>query len=298
MNISFVAKAAGFGVAAAIALSIFFGSWQTIDEGDRGVKLRTGSVVDEVEPGLRFKLPFAENIVTYSVRTNKVRWGAAPKGSGEADSSIIAYSKDVQKVTIAVSVNYRLDANSVKDVYRKYGLHIEQTMLYPRVQKYLKEIVGAKSAADLVGQRNLVGKEFTEALTRDLPKEIILEGVQIENLDFESAYEQAAEKVAQMEAASREKDKELDRQKKQAEITVTDARAQADSVKLAADAEAHAIEVKAVAEAQGIREKAKALAENSNLVNYTAALTWDGKLPQTMVPGSTVPFIDVNRINR
>jgi regulator of protease activity HflC (stomatin/prohibitin superfamily) len=290
VNKSFIGKGIAVAVASIFGLTVFFGSWYTVDEGERGVKLRTGSVVDEVEPGLRFKLPLAENVVTYSVRTNKVTWGA--------DSAIVAYSKDVQKVTGTVSVNYRLDSAKVSDIYRKYGTQIEATMLYPRVQKSLKEVVGTRSAADLVGQRNAIGKEFTASLVADLPAEIIIEGVQIENLDFEDGYEQAAEQVAKMEASSREKDKELDKMKKEAEITVVNAAAEADAVKLAADAEAHAIKVKTSAEAEGIREKARALAENTNLVHYQASLTWDGKLPTTMVPGGTIPFIDVNKINR
>ncbi|MDY8015799.1 prohibitin family protein, partial [Escherichia coli] len=45
------------------------------------------------------------------------------------------------------------------------------------------------------------------------------------------------------------------------------------------------------AEAEAIRLRGEALRENPGLVALTTAERWDGKLPDTMIPGSTVPFI-------
>lgn len=39
--------------------------------------------------------------------------------------------------------------------------------------------------------------------------------------------------------------------------------------------------------------KAKVLRENQTLVEYQKVVQWDGKLPSTMVPGSSVPFVNV-----
>jgi hypothetical protein len=35
------------------------------------------------------------------------------------------------------------------------------------------------------------------------------------------------------------------------------------------------------------------LASNSNLIALTQAERWNGQLPTTMVPGATVPFLNV-----
>jgi regulator of protease activity HflC (stomatin/prohibitin superfamily) len=72
------------------------------------------------------------------------------------------------------------------------------------------------------------------------------------------------------------------REKVQAEILVIQAQAQADSVKLQGDAEAHAINA-----------RGKALRDNPALIQLVQAEKWDGKLPTTMGPGQTVPFINV-----
>jgi hypothetical protein len=41
------------------------------------------------------------------------------------------------------------------------------------------------------------------------------------------------------------------------------------------------------------RRGAKALGTNPNLVTLVQAARWNGVLPATMVPGSTVPFVSV-----
>ncbi|MCJ9711914.1 prohibitin family protein, partial [Bordetella hinzii] len=38
---------------------------------------------------------------------------------------------------------------------------------------------------------------------------------------------------------------------------------------------------------------ARALATNTNLVNLNAVEKWDGKLPETQVPGAALPFIGI-----
>jgi 4-diphosphocytidyl-2C-methyl-D-erythritol kinase len=40
--------------------------------------------------------------------------------------------------------------------------------------------------------------------------------------------------------------------------------------------------------------KSAALSQNKNLVEYEAVLKWDGKLPEMMMGGGSVPFINLN----
>jgi len=47
--------------------------------------------------------------------------------------------------------------------------------------------------------------------------------------------------------------------------------------------------------ATSIRERAAALADIPLLVELVKAEAWDGKLPTTMLPNSTVPFIEANK---
>ncbi|MCB1575926.1 MAG: prohibitin family protein, partial [Xanthomonadales bacterium] len=76
-------------------------------------------------------------------------------------------------------------------------------------------------------------------------------------------------------------------------ITVTQAKAQADSALAKAQAEAEAIRVRGIAEADAIKARGEALKQNAQLIALTQAEKWNGVLPATMVPGGTVPFLNL-----
>jgi hypothetical protein len=48
------------------------------------------------------------------------------------------------------------------------------------------------------------------------------------------------------------------------------------------------------ATAEAIKARAAALANNPLLVELTKAEKWDGQLPTSMIPGSTVPFLELS----
>ncbi|WP_375459199.1 SPFH domain-containing protein [uncultured Enterovirga sp.] len=85
------------------------------------------------------------------------------------------------------------------------------------------------------------------------------------------------------------------REKVQAEITVTQANARANGVRAQAQAETDSIRLKDEAEATAIRARVAALGENPNLVTLVQAERWNGILATTMVPGAAVPMISVSR---
>ena len=60
--------AIGTGILFLLILFLAFGSWFQVDQGERGVVLRNGKLVRVSEPGLDFKTPFIDNVMTVSVR--------------------------------------------------------------------------------------------------------------------------------------------------------------------------------------------------------------------------------------
>ena len=117
--------------------------------------------------------------------------------------------------------------------------------------------------------------------------------MQIENIDFSDAYEQSIENRMLAEVEVQKLQQNAEREKVQAQITVTQANAQADSIRATAEANAAATRLAGEAEADAIRAKGAALKDNPSLIDLTAAERWDGKLPATMVPGAAVPFIGI-----
>lgn len=267
-----------------LAAAVVFGSWYTVPEGYRGVVTRNGAVVDVAQPGLGFKVPFIDQVTDVNIQTQK-----------EVFEQLAAYSRDIQQSESRVTVNYHLSPDSVDFVYAQIGLNYADKILRPAVYKRIKEIFGQYTAADIVARRGELGLAITTALHEELAEEswLIVESVQIENIDFSDAYEAAVEAAAQAEAGVKRAKQELEKIKIDAQQKVAQAQAEAEARRLAADAEAYQIKAKGDAEAQAIRARADALRTNPNLIDLMAVEKWSGSLPTTMVPNSTLPFLNM-----
>ena len=75
-----------------------------------------------------------------------------------------------------------------------------------------------------------------------------------------------------------------EREKIQADIVVTKAKAEADAIRLRGDAEAAAIAA-----------RGKALRDSPDLVALTQAEKWNGVLPTQMIPSGALPIIGLGK---
>lgn len=271
-------------LAAIIGLTVLLGSWYTIDAGERGVILRNGAVSGVAQPGLGFKVPLIDDVVGISVQTKKIEW-----------EKVAAYSKDQQPAEMKVSVNYRLSADKVAEIYTQFGSEdgVVERLIAPRVQEELKTIFGGFNAERAIRERSDLNSQVQSAIAEAVKGPVTIEGVQIENIDFSDAFEQAVEQRAQAEVEVAKFRQNAEREKVTAEITVTQANAAADSVRAKALAEAEAIKLRGDAEAAAVEAKGRALRDNPNLVNLIQAERWNGQLPTTMLPNGSVPMLSV-----
>ena len=257
-----------------IALTVVGGSFYTVDQGERGVILRNGAVVGTAEPGLGFKLPIVDSIREINVQTQ-----------ARVYKDVMVYSRDQQNAGLQVSVNYRLASDKVEQIYSEFGGQdgIVSRLLDRQVPEEVKNVFGKFNAVTAIQERARLGMEIQEAIQKAASNPmLIVESVQVENIDFSDAYEKSIEQRMLAEVEVQKVQQNAEREKVQAEIAVIQAKAQADAVKLQGDAEAHAINA-----------RGRALRDNPALIELVQAEKWDGKLPTTMVPGQTVPFINV-----
>jgi regulator of protease activity HflC (stomatin/prohibitin superfamily) len=198
---------------------------------------------------------------------------------------VMVYSRDQQSAELYVSVNYRLPPDQVETIYSEYGGKdgVLTRLLDRQVPEEVKNVFGRFNAVTAIQERERLSKEVQEAIQKATTNPVlIVESVQVENIDFSDAYEQSIEQRMLAEVEVQKVQQNAQREKVQAEIAVIQAKAQADAVKLQGDAEAHAINA-----------RGRALAQNPALVELVQAEKWNGVLPTTMVPGQTVPFINV-----
>lgn len=267
-----------------VALGVLWGSWYTVDQGERGVLLRNGAVIGVAEPGLGFKVPFIDGVSRISIQAN-----------ARVYEGVQAYSKDQQTGTMRLSVSYSLPPDQVALIYSEYGSEegVVSRLLDRQVNKSLEEVFGRFNAVTAIQDRARLGLELQQALQKAVVGPILITSVQIENIDFSTAYENSIEQRMLAEVEVQKVTQIAEKEKVQAGITVIQAQAAADARIAKAKADAEATRLAGEAEADAIRARAAALADNPALIALVQAERWDGKLPTTMIPGSTIPFMDM-----
>lgn len=172
------------------------------------------------------------------------------------------YTKDQQTAALRLSVTFRVPLSKVDEVYTKYKTESGAAeILVARIAPAMaKNVLGRYTAHNTVQSCDTLMVEITQAIQNAIndKEPLFIETVQLEDIEFSKAYEASIE------------------------ARIIQAKAEADSIKMKGDAEAEVIE-----------KRGAALAKNPNLVSLVTAESWDGKLPATMLPNGTVPFVDV-----
>lgn len=317
MKSSSIVAIAGLFLVVGLGLS----SCYKVEQGEVAVVKRWGKVIDQANEGLNWKVPVVDEAVKLSYKTQKVSYG------GDGQAPLIAYSRDVQQADMTVSVNYRIDQAKATQIYSTVGENYMDVLVAPSIPQLAKNVLGTYAAADIVVNREAVAQKIQAELQSKLASRgIIIESFQIENIDFTKTYEAASEAAAEAQAQVLKARQELEKAKVEAQkqvaeaearakATIASAEAQARSTvlnseaaatqrRLQADAEAYYIREQGAANAARLKQegeaRAAALAAQGNALGDKAlavdifrALAWDGKLPTQMVPGTSVPFVNL-----
>ncbi|HZR89373.1 MAG TPA: prohibitin family protein [Bradyrhizobium sp.] len=284
-------------VIAIVALLVLGGSWYTVDQTERGVLLRNGAVIGTAQPGLGFKLPLFDSVEKVSVKTVTYTW-----------DKMNSYSFDQQPADLKISVTLRVPPEKVADLYAKFATldSAVNQVVSPVVNQQVKVVFGRYTAVKAIQDRGNLNNAIRDAIVDTLKHDpmVVIESVQLENIEFSANYLHSIEQRMLAEVEVQKLQQNAEREKVQAQITVTQATAKADAVRAEAQANADAtrlngeakaanIRITGEAEAAAIEARGKALGNNPNLVTLVQAERWNGVLPTTMVPGSSVPFVAV-----
>ena len=259
----------------AIALSCI----QTVPTGHTGVVTTFGKVENTtLDSGVHLVLPWQE-VVKMDNRVQK------------QTAELACFSSDIQEVNMTYTINYQIKKSDAQNIYRTIGVDYYATVIQPCITESVKVVTARYSAEQLVGKRN----ELASAIEEDLSEKLLnynieLVSTSIENMDFTNAFTDAVEakQVAQQNKL---------RAQTEAEQKIVEAKAAAEVRKVNADAEAYELLAKAEAEAEANRKISESLTQE--LINYTYAQSWNGKLPTVMSGdsgSSMIPVLDVNKL--
>lgn len=282
-----------------VIMTIVFGSWYTIAQTERGIVLRNGAYVDTAEPGLHFKMPWVSSVITWPVTQQVTYWtcngGSTSCHEGEY-REMPGYSNDQQPANLRVTISWHTPPDQVANAYKEYGTiaNLESRLIARKAPQDIKTIFGQYTAQTVIQQRAKFNADVQALIEKDISGPVVIDSVQIENIDFSDAYEKSVEAAMQARVEVQRIEQQQQQQEVQARITIINAQAAADAKVAAAKGDAEATRLRGEAEATAIKARGDALRENPNLISLTQAEKWDGKLPTTMVPGSTVPFMNMD----
>lgn len=247
-----------------VTVVIFMSPFVVVGAGERAVVTSFGAVKGELGPGIHFLAPISQSATILNVQTQKEQTDAG------------AASKDLQNVNATVAVNYNVDPNKVTELYTTVGVNFKGTIIDPAIQEVVKSVTANYTAEELITKRPQVTDEIQTALAAKLiQNDIIVTSISITEFKFSDTFTAAIEaKVTAQQNALAAQNK---LQQVQFEAQQTIATAQA------------------TAEAQRISSAALAAQGGADYVQLKAIEKWNGVLPAQMIPGSSVPFLNLTK---
>ncbi len=236
----------------AIAAVMGLSSCHVVPPGYRGVKVTLGQVdPNPLNEGLAFYIPMIQMVRDQSVQQHT-----------EGDKTV-CYSSDLQTISVNYKILFRTSADQVVNLFRNYNGDPYDTLIVPRFQESLKEVASHYTAENFVKSREEVKKQILEALKGRLAGLQEIDDLAITNIDLSEQLEKAIETKMTMQQEALQKEFELQKAQKDAEITV----------------------VRANAEAQAIQTQGNAIKENPEIISLEIARRWNGQSPQSVVVG-------------
>lgn len=259
-----------------------YGFFARINAGYVGIVTHFGKIEDRVLPAGFHLTGYFEKVHPVNIRTQIDR------------QQLVAFSSDIQQVTLAVAINYNITPDIANTLWRTVGSNYKDTLMTPRLNEDVKAVVSNYTAESLIANREKLSGEVLELLQHDLAAYgITVSTISIENIDFTDSFEAAVEakQVATQEAqkAKTLQDQQTMEARQDAERKKIAAEASAEVVRQRADAEAYETRVKAEAQAEANKMVAETVTDS--LIDYVQAQNWNGQLPNIYSSGGALPIL-------
>lgn len=236
-----------------IAAIIIPSTCSVVPAGHAGISVTMGKVDKNIRAeGLTFKKPFVEKIVKVNLQQST------------ANDSTQCFSSDLQTITVAYSIFYRTPQQKAVELYVNYNGDPYNSLVKPRIEETLKQVAAKYRAEELVKNRDSIKMATRDKLRTELAGLLDITDVAIRNIDLSDELESAIEKKQVGEQQALAKEYDLRRAEIDAKITVVNAQAEAESVKI----------------------KGEALKSSPEVIQLEIAKKWDGKTPSSVVVGS------------
>jgi len=293
----------------ALALNTISAGLIFVEPQERGVVIsampgQEGVRPDALQPGLKWVVPYLENVVTYPISRQTYTMSIAfAEGQIQGDDSIEARTSDGQVVLVDASIIFTLDPSKIVDTHIKWEGEYINNLVRPQARGVIRDAVSQFGIEEVYSsKRTELTQMMSDAMTEVMDEGgLVLVDFVLRNIQFSTEYaasveqKQIAEQLAQQAVFVVEQRKQEAEQARQAAEGLADAaviRAQgdADSLLINAQAQAEARLIQATAEAEALKLLALAIETNPNvlLLEYIQKL---GPGIEIMLLPSDNPFL-------
>lgn len=270
----------GFAVLIALAFVVALSPFTIVDPGNVGVVTVFGDVREK---------PFNEGFHWMNPLADVEEWNIKVQ---EQTHSYGAASKDLQDVSVAMTINFRLLGDSAPTMYQTVGRNYFTTIMIPAAAETLKAEIALHNASEILKNRPQIKTTIQTKLSTWLNKYgVEVTEIALKNITFSKEYQNAIEKKQLEEQKAQQKQYELLQAQKQAEIVEAAAKGEANAKIAQATGEAEAIKLRGEAEAEYNRKVSQSLTRDLLALKYYEK--WGGVLPQTMLNGDTTPLLQL-----
>lgn len=282
---------------AAVLLTTVSAGLVFINPEERGVVISalspTGYREQALQPGLRWVIPFAENVVRYPIsRQTYTMSSSSTEGQKTGDDSIDARTADGQQVKIDASVIYYIDPTKVVMVHIDWQSRYSEDLVRPLVRGIIRDAVSQFGIAEVYGtKRSDLQSLITDQLAKRLSDNgLVCQEFILRNISFSPEYAASVEQKQIAEQQAQQAKFVVESKRQEAEQARQIAQGKADASVIAAKGEAEARLIQADAESKALALIAAAIKDNPGLLNYQYITKMSPNVQVMMVPSNT-PFI-------
>jgi prohibitin 2 len=233
-----------------LSVTLSLSACTIIEPGQRGVKVTLGKMDHNLlSSGMQIYNPATDSIIPYSIKQETVPGDAEPM------------TADQQPIKLTYQVLYRIPEGEVLTLYEKYNGNPYDKLVAPQIQEAFRQVISGYKADVATKNVNTI-KNAVLGMVKDNVKGLVeVVDIPITHVELPEVLQRAIAQKQVMEQQALQKSYELDKAKKEAEITIANAEALAKSIQL----------------------QSQALAKSPQLIEYERVKKWDGTLPTTMI---------------
>ncbi|MFH1908602.1 MAG: prohibitin family protein, partial [Chloroflexota bacterium] len=199
-----------------------------------------------LQPGLRWVIPFAENVRFYSISRQTYTMSAVlAEGQLQGDDSIRARTSDGQEVNVDASLIYSIDPNKIIQMHIEWQDRYQAAVVRPLARGVIRDMASQYGIEEIVSSKRaeMVQKITDELSTKLGENNLILVDFILRDVHFTEQYAAAVEAKQIAEQNALQAEYVVQQKKQEAEQARQTAQGQADAAVIAAQGEAQAIQI-------------------------------------------------------